>query len=251
MRFGLFHVLQAGARAENRAIPAKGLTGPGYDGHAFWDTESYVLPVLTLTLPAAAASALRWRHSTLPLAIDRAAQLGLAGRCLPVADDHRPRVLRLLACRHRRLPCQRGHRERGDPLRRRHRRRGVRPRHGDGPADAHRTAVALARPPRRRGRLPHRRGDRPGRVQRAVRRQRLHQPAGPAEPGGRGGRGAAVPGPGAPARHRHGGVGRLAGRRGGDVHPVRRDARRAPAGRPGTPGTRPGTSPGPGRTSIR
>ena len=38
VRFGLFHVLQAGARAENRAIPAKGLTGPGYDGHAFWDT---------------------------------------------------------------------------------------------------------------------------------------------------------------------------------------------------------------------
>ncbi len=83
VRFGLFHVLQAGARAENRAIPAKGLTGPGYDGHAFWDTESYVLPVLTLTLPAAAASALRWRHSTLPLAIDRAAQLGLAGAAFP------------------------------------------------------------------------------------------------------------------------------------------------------------------------
>ena len=41
-------VLQAGARAERRAIPAKGLTGPGYDGHTFWDTESFVLPLLTL-----------------------------------------------------------------------------------------------------------------------------------------------------------------------------------------------------------
>jgi alpha,alpha-trehalose phosphorylase len=40
-------VLQAGARAENRAIPAKGLTGPGYGGHAFWDTETFVLPMLT------------------------------------------------------------------------------------------------------------------------------------------------------------------------------------------------------------
>ena len=49
VRFGLFHVLQAGARAERRAIPAKGLTGPGYDGHAFWDTETFVLPVLTYT----------------------------------------------------------------------------------------------------------------------------------------------------------------------------------------------------------
>src|SRR6185436_12523012 len=38
VRFALFHVLQAGARGESRAIPAKGLTGPGYDGHAFWDT---------------------------------------------------------------------------------------------------------------------------------------------------------------------------------------------------------------------
>ncbi len=83
VRFGLFHVLQAGARAENRAIPAKGLTGPGYDGHSFWDTETFVLPVLTLTIPTAAASALRWRHSIMPLATERAAQLGLAGAAFP------------------------------------------------------------------------------------------------------------------------------------------------------------------------
>src|SRR6266516_4401218 len=48
VRFALFHVLQAGARGEGRPIPAKGLTGPGYDGHAFWDTEIFVLPVLTM-----------------------------------------------------------------------------------------------------------------------------------------------------------------------------------------------------------
>jgi trehalose/maltose hydrolase-like predicted phosphorylase len=72
VRFGLFHVLQAGARAERRAIPSKGLTGPGYDGHAFWDTEGFVLPVLTYTWPQAAADALRWRASTLDLARDRA-----------------------------------------------------------------------------------------------------------------------------------------------------------------------------------
>ncbi len=83
VRFGLFHVLQAGARAENRAIPAKGLTGPGYDGHSFWDTETFVLPALTLTIPAAAASALRWRHAIMPLAVERAAQLGLAGAAFP------------------------------------------------------------------------------------------------------------------------------------------------------------------------
>jgi alpha,alpha-trehalose phosphorylase len=83
VRFALFHVLQAGARAENRAIPAKGLTGPGYDGHAFWDTEMFVLPVLGMTAPDAAVNALRWRHSTIPTATDRAVQLGLKGAAFP------------------------------------------------------------------------------------------------------------------------------------------------------------------------
>ncbi|HEY6593713.1 MAG TPA: glycosyl hydrolase family 65 protein [Asanoa sp.] len=83
VRFGLFHVLQAGARAELRPIAAKGLTGPGYDGQVFWDTEMYVLPVLTYTLPSAVASALRWRHSTLEMGRERAHQLGLRGAAFP------------------------------------------------------------------------------------------------------------------------------------------------------------------------
>ncbi|GAA1117339.1 MULTISPECIES: glycoside hydrolase family 65 protein [Kitasatospora] len=83
VRFALFHVLQAGARSEERAIPAKGLTGPGYDGHSFWDTETFVLPVLTYCLPTAVDQALRWRHTTLPMARERAAQLGLAGAVFP------------------------------------------------------------------------------------------------------------------------------------------------------------------------
>ncbi|MGH3291039.1 MAG: glycoside hydrolase family 65 protein, partial [Trebonia sp.] len=83
VRFGMFHVLQSGARAEQRAVPAKGLTGPGYDGHTFWDTEMFVLPVLTYTSPRAAGDALRWRHATLGLARERARQLGLAGAAFP------------------------------------------------------------------------------------------------------------------------------------------------------------------------
>jgi alpha,alpha-trehalose phosphorylase len=83
IRFSLFHTLQAGARAEQRAIAAKGLTGPGYDGHTFWDTERFVLPVLTYTIPAAAGDALRWRHATLDLARERATQLGLKGAAFP------------------------------------------------------------------------------------------------------------------------------------------------------------------------
>jgi trehalose/maltose hydrolase-like predicted phosphorylase len=88
VRFGLFHVLQASARAEGRAIPGKGLTGTGYDGHAFWDTEGFVLPLLTYTASTAAADALRWRASTLDLARDRAALLDLAGAAFPWRTIH-------------------------------------------------------------------------------------------------------------------------------------------------------------------
>jgi alpha,alpha-trehalose phosphorylase len=83
VRFALFHTLQAGARAEQRAIAAKGLTGTGYDGHTFWDTERFILPALTYTAPQAAGDALRWRHATLDLARERAKQLGLSGAAFP------------------------------------------------------------------------------------------------------------------------------------------------------------------------
>ncbi|SCG80374.1 alpha,alpha-trehalose phosphorylase [Micromonospora echinaurantiaca] len=83
VRFGLFHVLQAGARAERRPIAAKGLTGTGYDGHAFWDTEMFVLPVLTYTHPAAVRDALHWRHRTLPYAREHARTLNLEGADFP------------------------------------------------------------------------------------------------------------------------------------------------------------------------
>ena len=47
-------MLQAGARARAPSDPGQGLTGAGYDGHTFWDTETFVLPVLTYTVPDAA-----------------------------------------------------------------------------------------------------------------------------------------------------------------------------------------------------
>jgi alpha,alpha-trehalose phosphorylase len=88
VRYSLWQVLQAGARTERRAIPAKGLTGPGYDGHAFWDTEMYVLPVLTYTQPAGVADALAWRQRSLPAATQRARQLGLEGVAFPWRTIH-------------------------------------------------------------------------------------------------------------------------------------------------------------------
>ncbi|QGG94462.1 glycoside hydrolase family 65 protein [Actinomarinicola tropica] len=83
VRFALFQVIQASARAERRAIPAKGLSGRGYDGHTFWDMETYTLPALTYTLPHAARDALLWRHEAMPLAKERAEELSLPGVTFP------------------------------------------------------------------------------------------------------------------------------------------------------------------------
>ena len=85
VRFAQFHTMQAAARGERHVIPAKGLTGPGYDGHTFWDTEAFVLPFLLLAAsrPHSVADALRWRHQTLDLARERARSLGLRGAAFP------------------------------------------------------------------------------------------------------------------------------------------------------------------------
>jgi alpha,alpha-trehalose phosphorylase len=88
LRFAQFQLLQASARAESRAIAAKGLTGSGYNGHAFWDTEMFVLPILDYTRPDLTRSALEWRHSTLDRARDRARQLGLNGAAFPWRTIH-------------------------------------------------------------------------------------------------------------------------------------------------------------------
>ena len=52
---------QATWRAEGTGVPAKGLTGPAYEGHYFWDTEIYVLPLLSYTSPRIARNLLRFR----------------------------------------------------------------------------------------------------------------------------------------------------------------------------------------------
>ena len=83
VRFAVFQVVQAAARADERGIPAKGLTGSGDDGHTFWDMEAYMLPMLTYVMPFAARDVLRWRHATIDLAEARARELGLNGVAFP------------------------------------------------------------------------------------------------------------------------------------------------------------------------
>ena len=82
-RWGLFQLAQAASRADGTGVPAKGLTGSGYSGHYFWDTEIYVMPFLTYTSPLWAKNALRARVLMLPAARRRAAQLNEAGALFP------------------------------------------------------------------------------------------------------------------------------------------------------------------------
>jgi alpha,alpha-trehalose phosphorylase len=83
IRFNLFHILQASARAEDAGVPAKGLTGRAYEGHYFWDTEIYVLPFLTYTSPRIAKNLLSFRYKMLPQARAHARQLGHRGAMFP------------------------------------------------------------------------------------------------------------------------------------------------------------------------
>jgi alpha,alpha-trehalose phosphorylase len=83
IRWSLFQLAQATAQAGGQGVPAKGLTGAGYSGHYFWDTEIYVLPFLAYTNPDAARRLLEFRHSMLPAARRRAAELDVAGALFP------------------------------------------------------------------------------------------------------------------------------------------------------------------------
>ena len=83
VRFALFQVFQASALLDGQGIPAKGLTGQGYNGHYFWDMETYVLHVLTYLSPPQALQCLKYRHSTLPRARERAVELSKQGALFP------------------------------------------------------------------------------------------------------------------------------------------------------------------------
>ncbi|MBS1698307.1 MAG: glycoside hydrolase family 65 protein [Actinobacteria bacterium] len=82
-RWCLFQIAQASARADGAGVSAKGVSGSGYGGHYFWDTEVYVLPFLTYTSPQFARNALRCRARMLPAARRRADQLNEGGALFP------------------------------------------------------------------------------------------------------------------------------------------------------------------------
>jgi beta-phosphoglucomutase len=78
LRFNLFHLAQSASRSAAHGTAAKGLTGEGYEGHCFWDTEVFVLPVMALTAPPVARAMLGWRHRTLDAARANAREMNHA-----------------------------------------------------------------------------------------------------------------------------------------------------------------------------
>jgi alpha,alpha-trehalose phosphorylase len=83
IRWCLFEVAQATARADGGGIGVKGVTGSGYQGHYFWDTEIYLVPFLAHTNPGLARRALRFRIAMLDKARERAAQMAQKGALFP------------------------------------------------------------------------------------------------------------------------------------------------------------------------
>jgi alpha,alpha-trehalose phosphorylase len=78
LHFNLFHLFQSIGRDGRTNIAAKGLTGEGYEGHSFWDTEIYIQPVFLRTLPELARGVIAHRIGYLDKARQRARALGHA-----------------------------------------------------------------------------------------------------------------------------------------------------------------------------
>ncbi|GAA3029033.1 hypothetical protein GCM10020000_02000 [Streptomyces olivoverticillatus] len=179
-RFALFHVMQAGGPRRGPRPARQGADGPGL-------RRALLLGHRDLCAAGAHLHRSSSRGAGPALAVQHLARgpgarpaAGVQRGGLPLAHHQRRRVLGVLARGHGGLPHQRRHRRCRGALRRGHGGRGLREggraaaAGGDGPA------VAFPRPPRPPRGLPHRRGDRPGRVQRDLGRQRLHQPDGAA-----------------------------------------------------------------------
>jgi trehalose/maltose hydrolase-like predicted phosphorylase len=79
IRFALFHLMASVGDSGEAAVGARGLSGPAYGGHVFWDSDVFVLPFLAATHPAAARAMLEYRVRRLPAAREAARALGRAG----------------------------------------------------------------------------------------------------------------------------------------------------------------------------
>jgi alpha,alpha-trehalose phosphorylase len=176
------------AATAGRASPRKGLSGEGYEGHYFWDTEIFALPFFIYTHPEIARSLLEFRCRTLDKAREPGPRAWPPGRALSVAHDRRRGDFAVLPRRDGPVPHRRRHRVRAGEVRFRDGRSHAAAR-GRGRAGV-RDGAVLARPRRVRRRtgrrVLHQRGHGPGRVHGPGEQQLLHEPDGAVEPRVRG-----------------------------------------------------------------
>jgi alpha,alpha-trehalose phosphorylase len=76
LRFNLFHLMQSVGKDQWSSVSAKGLSGEGYEGHYFWDTEIYIFPFFLFTNPELAKNLLNYRFNMLDAARLRSQQMG-------------------------------------------------------------------------------------------------------------------------------------------------------------------------------
>lgn len=83
LRFNMFHLFQSAGRDGRTSLAAKGLSGEGYEGHYFWDTEIYAMPFFTYEAPKIARALVDYRIGILDKARERARELSLPGALFP------------------------------------------------------------------------------------------------------------------------------------------------------------------------
>ncbi|GKU83589.1 glycoside hydrolase family 65 protein [Niallia sp. NCCP-28] len=84
LRFALYHLtIMTPAHDERMGIGAKALSGEGYKGHSFWDTEVFILPFFIYSNPAIAKSLLKYRYLGLVGARKKAHENGYEGAMYP------------------------------------------------------------------------------------------------------------------------------------------------------------------------
>lgn len=76
LHYNVYQLIQSAGKDPHSNIAAKGLSGEGYEGHYFWDTEMYMQPFFILNARDIAANLIRNRHAMLPKARENARILG-------------------------------------------------------------------------------------------------------------------------------------------------------------------------------
>jgi beta-phosphoglucomutase family hydrolase len=99
VRFSLFHLMGSAPTSDESAVGARGVTGPDYKGHVFWDTDVFMLPFFAATCPEAARAMLEYRIRRLGPAYDAARAEGRRGarfawESARTGEDVTPREIR-------------------------------------------------------------------------------------------------------------------------------------------------------------